>query len=138
MARGGPIAAGGQRQGEALRLIQFCPLHQEKGEGRGDRRGTASGDPPDCVKARRAAAASALAPTFAVLSLLFRDVLRLLRSGLVCTFLSEGECRDMAGSMRPESRTGVLLSDEEKREVMGQLGGGEWTASPRRSGRGDR
>ena len=51
----------------------------------------------DCVEARIAAAASALNPNVAALSLLFHDVLRLLESGLVCMFLSEGECRYVAG-----------------------------------------
>ena len=39
---------------------------------------TAGSEPPDCVKDRRAAAASDLAPSVAALSLLFWDVLRFL------------------------------------------------------------
>ena len=39
----------------------------------------------------------------------------------------------MAGIVIPDSETGVLLSAEERREVMGRLGG-EGTASLRRSG----
>ena len=79
------------------------------------------------------AAASALAKTVAALLSLFWDVLRLLRSGLVLTFLSKGECRDVAGDVRPDSGTGVLLSAAERSEVLGRIGGG-WTASPRKSG----
>ena len=90
---------------------------------RGGWRGSAGSKPPDCVESRRADATSALDLTVAVLSSLFRDVLRLLRSGLVCTFLLEGGCGDVAGSVRTDSGTGVLLSDEEMREVMGRLGG---------------
>ena len=60
-----------------------------------------------------------------------------LRLGMVRTFLSEGECRDVAGGARLESRTGIPLSAEETREVLGRLGGGGM-ASPRRSGGGDR
>ena len=52
-------------------------------------------------------------------------------------FLSEGECGDMAGGVRPESGTGVLLSTEERREVLGRIRGGG-TASPRRSGGGNK
>ena len=54
--------------------------------GGGGRR-SAGNKPPDCVKARRAAAALALTLTIAALSLMFRDVLGLLRLGLVCMFL---------------------------------------------------
>ena len=43
---------------------------------------------------------------------------------MVCTLLLKGECGDMAGGMRQESGTGVLLSDKEMREVLGRLGGG--------------
>ena len=88
----------------------------------GDRRRSAGGKPPDCVKARRAAATSSLSRTVAALSLLFRDVLRLLQSGLVRTFLSEGGCGDVAGDMRPEYGTGVLIS--ERREEGGA--GPDW------------
>ena len=49
-------------------------------------------------------------------------------------FLSEGQCRDLADGVRPDSRTGVLLSSEERREVLGRLGGGG-TALLRRSGK---
>ena len=95
------------------------------------------GEPPDCVEACRSAAASALTLTVAALSSLFRDVLRLLRSGIMRTFLSEADCRDVAGGGRTDSRTGILLSSKETREVLGRLrGGGE--ASPRRSGRWNR
>ena len=59
--------------------------------------------------------------TVAALSLLFRDVLRLLHSGLVCMFLSEEECGDVAGAVEPDSGTGVLLSSEETREVLGRI-----------------
>ena len=97
--------------------------------------GYAGGDPPDCTKTRRAASVSALAVTVADLSLLFQDVLRLLQLGLLRTLLLEGGCGDVTGGVRLESRTGVLLSAEERREVMGRLGGGG-KASPRRSGRG--
>ena len=38
-------------------------------------------------------------------------------------FLSEGECRDMEGGVRPEYGTDVLLSANERREVLGQLEG---------------
>ena len=65
-------------------------------------------------KTRRAATASALAPTVAALSSLFRDLLHLLRSGMVRMFLSEGECGDVAGGVRPDSGTGVLLYAEER------------------------
>ena len=78
---------------------------------------------------------SDLSPTFAALSSLFRDVLRLLQSGLVRTLLSEGECRDVAGGVRPESRMGVLISAEESREVLGRLGGGGGGLPRRRGGR---
>ena len=67
---------------------------------------------------------SNLTPAVAPLSSLFWDVLRLLRSRLVRTFLSEGESRDVAGGVRPESGMGVLLSVDKRREVMGRLGGG--------------
>ena len=90
----------------------------------GDRRGYAGGKPLDCVEARRAATTSALGPTVSDLSSLFRDVLRLLRLGMVCMFISEGECGDVAGGVRPDSRTSVLLSAEETREVLRRLGGG--------------
>ena len=56
---------------------------------------------------------------------------------MVCTLLLKGECGDMAGGMRQESGTGVLLSDKEMREVLGRLGGGGG-GLPRRSGGGDR
>ena len=57
--------------------------------------------------------------------------------GQVCTFLSEGECEDALGGVRPDSGTGVLLSAEERREVLGWIGGGG-TALPRRSNKGDK
>ena len=95
-----------------------------RGGGRGDRRGSRVSEPPDCVKARRAGTTSALTLTSATLSSLFWDVLRLLRSGMVCTFLSEGECRDVTGDVRTESGMGVLISADEKREVLGRIGGG--------------
>ena len=66
------------------------------------------------IRGRRSAALD-LAPTFAALSLLFREVLCLLQSGIVCTFLSEGTCRDVAVGVRPESGTGVLFSAKERR-----------------------
>ena len=88
---------------------------RKEGRGGGDRRGSAGDKPPDCIKSRTAAAASTLSLTVADLSSLFRDVLHLLPSGLVCTFLLEGECRDMAGGLRTDSWTGVLLSAEERR-----------------------
>ena len=69
--------------------------------GGGRRRGSAGGEPPECVEVRRAVVASSLA----ALSSLFRDVLRLHRSGLVCMFLSEEECGDVAGGVRPDSET---------------------------------
>ena len=43
----------------------------------------------------------------------------------------------MAGGTRKESRTGVLISAEERREVLGRIRG-DGTASPRRSGGGER
>ena len=43
----------------------------------------------------------------------------------------------MAGSVRAESRTGILLSHKETRDVLGRLGGGG-SASPSRNVRGDR
>ena len=132
----GKITVGSQRQGKNLRIIRFRHVRQVR-EGGGRARGSAGGEPLDCVEARRAGAASALAPTVAALSSLSRDVLRLLRSGLVCTFLSEGECGDVAGGVRTDSGTVVLLSAKETREVLGRLGGGG-TALPRRSGGGDR
>ena len=52
---------------------------------------------------------------------------------MVRTFLSEGGCRDVAGGVSPDSRTGVLVSAEKGREVLGRLVGGG-AASPRRSG----
>ena len=52
--------------------------------------------------------------------------------GLVCTFLSEEECRDVSGGLRPESRTGVLISAEERREVLGRIGGGGGLAKEKR------
>ena len=67
---------------------------------------------------------SALALTVAALSSLFRDVLRLLQLGMVRTFLSEGESRDVSGGVSPDSGTGVLLSSEERREVLSQIEGG--------------
>ena len=70
----------------------ITPRALREGEGGGGyRRGSVGGELPDCVKAHRAAAASDLAPTVGTLSSLFRDVLRLLRSGMVRAFLSEGE-----------------------------------------------
>ena len=42
---------------------------------------------------------------------------------LVHTFISEGGCGDVAGGMRPYSGTGVLLSAEDRREVLGRIGG---------------
>ena len=43
---------------------------------------------------------------------------------LVRTFLLEGGYGDVAGSVRPDSGTVVLLSFEERREVLGRLGEG--------------
>ena len=80
-------------------------------------------NPPDCVEACRAAATSALALTVAALSSLVWEVLHLLLLGLVRTFLLEGECRDVAGGVRPDSGTGVLFSAKEKRELLVQLVG---------------
>ena len=57
---------------------------------RGGGRGSAGSELSECVEACRAAATSSLAPTVAALYFLFRDVLCLLQSGLVRTFLSEG------------------------------------------------
>ena len=65
----------------------------------------------------------ALALTVAALSSLLRDVPHLLRSGLVRTFLLDGECGDVAGGVRPDSGTGVLISAEERREVLVRIGG---------------
>ena len=56
---------------------------------------------------------------------------------MVCTFLLEGECGDVAGGVRPDSSTGIMLSVEERREVLGRIRG-DGTASPRRSGGGER
>ena len=92
--------------------------------GEGDQRGSAGGKSPDCVESRRAASASALFPTVDDFSSPFWDVLRLLQSGLVRTFLSEGECKDVAGGVMPHSGTGVSLSAEATREVLGRLRGG--------------
>ena len=72
----------------------------------------------------------ALALTAATLSLLFRDILGLLQSGLVRTLLSEGECRDVAGGMSPDYGTGILISAE-KRDVLGRIGG---EGQPRQEG----
>ena len=113
----------------------MIPPSMPREEGGGGCR-SAGGDPPDSVEACRAAAASAIALTVSVLYFLFRDVLCLFQSGLVCTFLLEGECRDVAGGVRLESGTGILLSAEERREVLGRIGGGR-AAPPRRSVRGD-
>ena len=129
-----PRAVGGRGRPSVF----FDPATYAK-KGGGDRRGSAGGEPPNCVKARRAAAASAIAPTVAALSSLFRDVLRLLRSGLMRTFLLEGECGDVAGGVRPDSGTGVLLSAEETREVLGRLGeGGGGLSEERRRGTDER
>ena len=57
--------------------------------------------------------------------------------GLVYTFISEGECGYVTEGVRPASGTGVLLSAEERREVLGWIGGGG-TALPRRSNKGDK
>ena len=63
-----------------------CAMYAKCGEGGG----YAGGKPPDCVKVHILAAALAVAPTVAALSLLLWDVLRLLQLGMVRTFLSEG------------------------------------------------
>ena len=52
---------------------------------------------------------------------------------MVCTLLSEGWCGDVAGKVRPDFWMGLLLSSEERREVLGRLEG-EGGVSPRRSG----
>ena len=106
------------------------PLTPREG---GGRRRSAGGKPPDCVKARRAAAALALSLKVAALSSLFRDVLRLLQSGLVRMFLSDGGCRDVANGVMPYSGTGILLYAKKRREVLGRIGGRR-AASPRRTG----
>ena len=54
---------------------------------------------------------------------------------MVCTFLLKGECRDLAGGVRPDSGTVVLLYAKERREVLVRIRGGG-TALPRRSGGG--
>ena len=74
-ARVRQIAARSWRQGKDLSILRFHHVGQEVGGGGGRSVGS---KPPDCVRARRAASASALAPTVTALSLLFRDVLRLL------------------------------------------------------------
>ena len=94
--------------------------------------GSAGGEPTEYVEARRASDASALA----VLSSLFRDVLRLLQSGMVRTFLSEGEWRDVAGGVRPDSRTGVLLSAKDRSEGMVRLRGGDGSLAEEKRQRG--
>ena len=43
--------------------------------------------------------------------------------GLVYTFLSEGECGDVTESVRWDSGLGVLLSNEERKEVLDWLKG---------------
>ena len=68
--------------------------------------------------------------------MLFRDVLRLLRSGMVCTFLLEGECRDVAGGVGSDYETGIMLSAKGRREVLDWIRGGT-TTLPTRSDRGD-
>ena len=82
--------------------------------------GSAGNKPPDYIEACRAAAVSAID-----LSLLFQDILRLLRSALVCAFQSEGECVEVEGHVRSDSGTGVLPYAKERREVMCQLRGEE-------------
>ena len=52
---------------------------------------------------------------------------------LVRAFLSEGECGDVAGGVRLDYGTGVLLSTEERREVLVRIRRGG-TALLRRSG----
>ena len=89
----------------------------------GDCCGSAGGEPTDYAKAHRA-------------SSLFRDVLRLLRSGMVHTFLLEGEWRDVAGGVRPDSRTGVLLSAKDRSEVMVRLRGGGGSLAEEKRQRG--
>ena len=103
--------------GKARPSVFFNSATYAKRRGGGYRRRSVGGEPSDCVEACNAAAASALAPTVAALSLLFRDVLRLLRLGMVRTFRSEGGCRDVAGGVSPDSRMGILLSTEERWEV---------------------
>ena len=73
------------------------------------------GEPPDYVKACRAAAASAFFPTVATLSSLFQDVLSLLQLGLVRMFLSEGGCGEMEGGVSSDSGKVELLSSEKRR-----------------------
>ena len=82
-----PWAVGGRARPSIFFDYAMCA---NRGGGRGRRRESAGGDLPDFVEARRAAALSSLAPTVVALSLMFRDVLRLLRSGLMRTFLSVG------------------------------------------------
>ena len=108
--------------GRAKPSIFFDSATNAKRGGR--RRVSVGGKPPDCVKYRRSAAASALSPTVSTLSSLFRDIMCLIRSGLVRTFLLEWECRDVAGNVRPDSSTGVMISAEETKEVLVRLGGG--------------
>ena len=66
--------------------------------------------------------------------MLFWDVLHILQLGLVCTFLLEDEYGDVAGGVRPDSGTSVLLSAKERREVLGRIGGGGGLAEEKRRG----
>ena len=102
-----PRAVGGRASSS---IFFYSATYAKRGGGGKGRRGSAGGKPPDFVEACRAASVSALAPTVAALSLMFRNVLCLLQSGMVCTFLSEGGCGYMAGSVRRYSGTGVLIS----------------------------
>ena len=52
---------------------------------------------------------------------------------MVRKLLSKGECRDVAGVMRPDYETGILLSSEEIRELLGRIVG-KGASSLRRSG----
>ena len=127
--RGGTPEGRGEGQspqavgGRARPSVFFNSATNAERGGGGDRQRSAGGKPPDCVKSRRAAATSALAPTVSNLSSLFWDILPLLQLGLVHTFLSEGECGDVAGGVRPDSGIGGLISAEDRREVLGRLGG---------------
>ena len=70
---GGTPEGLGEGQSPRASVFFDSATYANRGEG-GDRRGSVGGEPLDFVKYRRAAAASALAPTVAALSLLFRAV----------------------------------------------------------------
>ena len=99
-----------------------------------DRRGYVVSKPPDCVEACRVAAALALSLTVAALSYMFQDILCLLHSGLVCTFLSEGGVRERGGWREAGLWDGqtAICRGEEGGAVPDRRGG---TALQRRSDR---